>query len=67
MAGYALPEGTTVTTQAFTQHRSSDIFPDPLAFRPDRWENPTQEMKDMFMPFGGGTRGILKLGLAVLG
>lgn len=26
------------------------------SFDPSRWENPSKEMKNMFMPFGGGSR-----------
>ena len=29
MGGFVLPEGTTVTTQAYTFHRDSSLFPDP--------------------------------------
>jgi hypothetical protein len=27
-----------------------------FSFDPDRWINPTKEMKESFMPFGGGSR-----------
>lgn len=27
-----------------------------FSFDPSRWENPTKEMKHVFMPFGGGSR-----------
>jgi cytochrome P450 len=56
---YWLPEGTIATTQAYTLHRNPVAFPTPEKFDPLRWENPSQAMKDSFMPFGGGTRGIL--------
>lgn len=56
LGGHFLPEGTTVSTQAFTLHRDATIFEDPEAFKPERWESPTQNMKDAFMPFGGGSR-----------
>jgi cytochrome P450 len=26
-------------------------------FQPERWFNPNREMKDAFLPFGGGSRG----------
>ena len=54
--GYTIPGGKTVSTQAFTLHRDPSIFPHPLDFVPSRWENPTPEMRDVFMPFGGGSR-----------
>jgi cytochrome P450 len=55
--GYTLPGGTTVSTQAYTLHRNAKIFPNPESFEPSRWNAPTKEMKDAFMPFGGGSRG----------
>lgn len=59
LGGYFMPEGTTVSTQAFTLHRDLNIFERPLEFRPERWEQPTQNMKDAFLPWGGGSRGML--------
>lgn len=56
-SGHKLPGGTTVSTQAYTLHRNADIFPDPDTFDPSRWTAPTRDMKDAYMPFGGGTRG----------
>lgn len=54
--GYHIPAGYTVTTQSYTMHRNTTAFPDPEKFDPSRWENPTQAMKDSFMPFGNGSR-----------
>ncbi|BCR85523.1 cytochrome P450 [Aspergillus chevalieri] len=51
LCGHYIPGGLTVTTQAFD---------------PSRWENPTQDMKDAFMPFGAGSRICLGLHLARL-
>ncbi|TGO70748.1 hypothetical protein BELL_0673g00030 [Botrytis elliptica] len=62
--GHRLPGGTTVSTQAYTLHRKSEIFPNPESFEPSRWTNPSKEMKDAFMPFGGGSRVCLGLHLA---
>ncbi|KAM0788727.1 hypothetical protein ACM66B_002819 [Microbotryomycetes sp. NB124-2] len=64
LAGYYLPEGTVVSTQAYVMHRDPNIFEDPEAFIPDRWDHPTRDMKDAFMPFGGGTRVCLGMHLA---
>lgn len=36
LAGYRIPRGTTVDTQAWTFHRDPQFFPDPLTFDPDR-------------------------------
>ncbi len=51
-----LPEGTEVTMQPFTIHRNETIFPDPLAFKPERWLQETSEMKAAFIPFSYGAR-----------
>lgn len=56
LAGHYIPGGMTVTTQCFTLHRDEEVFLDPYAFNPDRWEKTTQLMKDSLMPFGGGAR-----------
>jgi hypothetical protein len=56
LAEHYVPQGTTVSTQSFSLHRNSEIFTEPLKYQPERWENPTDDMKAAFMPFGGGTR-----------
>lgn len=56
LAGYALPGGTVVSTQAYSFHRIESIFPDPERFDPSRWECATKEMRDASMPWGGGSR-----------
>ncbi|KAI1109861.1 cytochrome P450 [Nemania sp. NC0429] len=64
IGGYRIPGGYTVTTQNYSLHRDPHAFPEPEKFDPSRWENPTQEMKDLFMPFGGGSRICIGLHLA---
>jgi cytochrome P450 len=54
--GYFVPGGTTVSTQSYSMHRDPAIFPDPHAFKPERWANITKDMKDASLPFGGGSR-----------
>ncbi|EXJ86111.1 hypothetical protein A1O1_06480 [Capronia coronata CBS 617.96] len=61
---YNIPEGTIVGAQAFTVHRDGAIFPDPDSFIPERWEQPTEAMKDAFFPFGLGSRVCLGIHLA---
>ncbi|KAJ4251352.1 hypothetical protein NW762_011333 [Fusarium torreyae] len=55
-AGYWLPAGTTVCTQAYTMHRDPVIFLNPEEFNPSRWSEPTKVMKEASMPFGRGSR-----------
>ncbi|KAI5860389.1 putative cytochrome P450 [Durotheca rogersii] len=64
LAGRWLPPGCTVSAQAYSMHRDPAVYPDPLRFDPDRWENPTRAMKDAFVPFGGGSRICIGLHLA---
>ncbi|GIJ92439.1 hypothetical protein Asppvi_011421 [Aspergillus pseudoviridinutans] len=72
LCGYWIPAGVTVTTQAYSLHRNPRIFTNPESigeanegrFDPSRWENPTKEMKDAFMPFGGGSRSCIGMHLA---
>lgn len=66
LGGYFIPEGLTVTTQAYTTHRDPSIFEDPLNFKPERWLNPSPVMEAAFMPFGGGSRICIGLHLAYL-
>ncbi|CAG8909543.1 unnamed protein product [Penicillium egyptiacum] len=47
-----IPSGVTVSTQAYSLHRDSSVFPDPESFNPWRWASTTKEMKRAFMPFG---------------
>lgn len=56
LGGHYLPGGSIVCTQSWSLHRNTDVFPDPERFDPDRWASPTRDMKDSFMPFGGGSR-----------
>ncbi|KAJ5454167.1 uncharacterized protein N7458_005123 [Penicillium daleae] len=62
--GYFVPGGTTVSTQSYSMHRDPAIFPDPHAFKPERWANVTKDMKDASLPFGGGSRICIGLHLA---
>lgn len=61
ICGRHIPGGTTISTQAYSLHRIADIWENFDTFDPSRWESPTKEMKDAFMPWGGGSRGELTL------
>ncbi|KAH7355496.1 cytochrome protein [Pyrenochaeta sp. MPI-SDFR-AT-0127] len=62
--GYWMPGGTVVQTQAYSMHRDATVYPEPERFNPSRWESASKEMKDAWMPFGGGARICLGLHLA---
>ncbi|KAH7099666.1 cytochrome P450 [Auriculariales sp. MPI-PUGE-AT-0066] len=54
--GYKLPPGIIVATQSYSAHRQSEVFEDPLAFKPERWLNEAEAMKANYFPFGQGAR-----------
>jgi len=53
--GYTLPAGTDVTPAIWLTHTRPDLYPEPYAFRPERFldERPTTYG---WVPFGGGVR-----------
>jgi cytochrome P450 family 135 len=61
--GYMLPAGTDVTPAIWLTHTRPDLYPDPLAFRPERFlDNPPKTYG--WIPFGGGVRRCLGAGFA---
>lgn len=55
LGGYLIPAGTTVAPCVHLVHRRSDIYPEPLRFRPERFlERPAGTYT--WIPFGGGVR-----------
>lgn len=54
--GKYIPQGTIIGMQAYTNHRDPNVYSDPLDFIPERWFNPTTEMKLNFLPFSSGPR-----------
>ena len=63
--GHVLPRGTVVGVNLYSIHHNPDYFPDPFAFRPERWLHDDGEysaeakraMADAFTPFLMGARG----------
>jgi len=53
--GLTLPAGTDVTPAIWLTHTRSDVYPEPFAFRPERF---LDEAPDTYawVPFGGGVR-----------
>ncbi|KAK9799880.1 putative Cytochrome P450 [Seiridium cardinale] len=64
VGSHHIPGGVVVSTQGYSLHRDSKIFPDPEKFNPSRWEHPTQEATDSLMAFGTGPRGCIGVHLA---
>jgi cytochrome P450 len=55
IGGWELPAGVSVAPCIYLMHRRADVYPDPLAFRPERFlESPAGTYT--WIPFGGGVR-----------
>ena len=55
IGGFDLPAGVSAVPCIYLMHRRADIYPDPLAFRPERFlEQPAGTYT--WIPFGGGVR-----------
>jgi cytochrome P450 len=64
IGGYELPEGVAVVPCIHLLHREPSIYPDPLAFRPERFlETPAGTYT--WIPFGGGIRRCLGASFAL--
>jgi cytochrome P450 len=64
LGGYSdIPTGTVVQCYASVLHRTPEIFPDPDAWKPERWLDATPEqlalMNRWFWGFGSGGRGCI--------
>jgi cytochrome P450 len=58
VAGRQVPGGVHVNYCSWASHRLADVFPDPHAFRAERFlpENKAKLPKGAYVPFGGGSR-----------
>ena len=65
LGGRTYPEGTVLMPCIYLLHRNPDIYPDPEAFRPERFlESPPPPYG--FIPFGGGVRRCLGAAFALV-
>jgi cytochrome P450 len=55
VGGHEVPAGATLGTSITLMHRRPDLYPDPLAFRPERFLEAKPETYT-WVPFGGGVR-----------
>lgn len=55
IGGYQFEPGDVLAPSIYLVHRREDIYPDPLRFNPDRW-NDTKPGTYTWFPFGGGVR-----------
>lgn len=61
---FAVPAGTPVLMSILLVHHREDLYPEPYAFRPERWEDRKPGTYD-WIPFGGGIRRCLGAALAM--
>ncbi len=64
IAGYELPAGIAVAPNILLMHTREDVYPEPRAFRPERFlETPAGTYT--WIPFGGGVRRCLGASFAI--
>nr|ANY57949.1 Cytochrome P450 [uncultured bacterium] len=57
VGGHPVPAGTMVILSPWLLHRRSDVWPDPLAFRPERFlDTGSGAGRSGYLPFGQGPR-----------
>ena len=64
LGDYAVPADTPVLMSILLIHHREDLYPDPFAFRPERWEDRKPDTYE-WIPFGGGIRRCLGAALAM--
>jgi cytochrome P450 len=64
LGDYGVPAGTPVGISILLLHHREDLYPDPFAFRPERWLDRKPGTYE-WIPFGGGTRRCLGAALAM--
>jgi cytochrome P450 family 4 len=68
ICGYTLPEGCNISLSPFSMGRDPEIFPDPLAFKPERFDVETTTDKVnpyAYIPFSAGPRNCIGQKFAV--
>ena len=63
-AGHKVPSGTMVLYSPWVTHRLPELWPEPLTFRPERWDS--EPLPYSFVPFGGGYRRCIGFAFATL-
>ncbi|KAH7093674.1 benzoate 4-monooxygenase cytochrome P450 [Paraphoma chrysanthemicola] len=61
---WVIPRGTPCMQSAYLLHMDPNVYPDPFAFKPQRWlDNP--ELKKYWFAFSRGSRSCLGMNLAI--
>jgi cytochrome P450 len=55
LGAYRIPKLASVFVSPFVTQRNPRYFPDPLAFKPERWYDPPSQ-RFAYFPFGGGSK-----------
>ena len=61
-----LPAGVHIAPSIYLMHRRADLYPEPLAFRPERFLGESPPGTYEWIPFGGGVRRCLGASFALL-
>jgi cytochrome P450 len=56
VGGYTFPRGWTLMPCIYLIHRDPEVFPDPGAFRPERFLEDPKPSSRVWIPFGAGAR-----------
>ncbi len=62
---WQLPAGVHIAPSIYLMHRRADIYPEPLAFRPERFLGEDAPGTYEWIPFGGGVRRCLGASFAL--
>ncbi|OJI82504.1 hypothetical protein ASPTUDRAFT_43752 [Aspergillus tubingensis CBS 134.48] len=63
-----VPGDTSVSMPIYAAHRDPEVFPDPEAYRPERWldAESRKRVEPYFIPFSAGSRGCLGRNISYL-
>ena len=61
---WLIPAGTPVGMTNMLTHLDAEIFPEPHAFRPERWLDPSHSLDKYLVVFGRGSRACIGMNLA---
>jgi cytochrome P450 len=64
--GYVIPPGVEINPSIRMIHRRADLYPEPKAFKPERFLGPDAPDTYTWVPFGGGTRRCLGASFALM-